>query len=65
MGFVDKWPSKMQEQWFFRNQVGQAKVFSRVHKISISLWGLPLPISTSPEKLVGGGLTSPMMQDQE
>ena len=55
MGFVDKWPSRMQGQWFFWSWVGRSKVFGHVRKILISfLGGLPLPISTSLEMLVKG-----------
>ena len=57
MGFVDKWPSKMHGQWFSQSRIGQTYTFIRV-KISISFWGLPLPVSTSLEKLIGKGLTS-------
>ena len=59
MVFVDKWPSKMQGQWFFRSRAGRAKVFGWIPKIFIFLGGggLPLPVYTSPEELVGGGLT--------
>ena len=49
----------MQGQWFFRSRTGWTKNFNRVLKISISFWGLPLPVSTSPGKLIKGGLTSP------
>ena len=45
MGCVGKCPSGMQEQWVFRSRAGRTKVFSWVHKILISLWGTPLPIS--------------------
>ena len=30
MGFVDKWPSKIQEQWFFRSWTGLTEVFGGV-----------------------------------
>ena len=43
MGCVDKWSSRMQGQWFFPSRMGQ-KFSIR----SISFWGLPLPVSTSP-----------------
>ena len=36
--------------------------FQSGKKYSISLWMLPLPVSTSLEKLVGGGLMSPPLR---
>ena len=62
MGFVAKRPSKMQGQWFFQSRVGRAEVLGSVQKILISFLELPLPVATSPEKLVGWGLTSPIIQ---
>ena len=52
MRFVDKWPSRMQGQWVF---LSRARIFGQVQKILISFGGLPLPVSTSPEKLIEGG----------
>ena len=32
MGFVEKWPSRMQWQWFFGSRVGRAEAFGRSRK---------------------------------
>ena len=56
MGFVDKWPSRMQGQRVF--QCGWAGISFRSDPKNIYgfLYGeLPLPESTSPEKFVRGG----------
>ena len=42
----------MQGQWFLGSEAGRTEVFGRVQKIPDSL--LPLPVSTSRERLVGG-----------
>ena len=49
-GNLNKWPSRMQGQWLFGSRVGQTKVFGRVHKISISLWGVALAYIYLPQK---------------
>ena len=59
MGLVDKWPSRMQGQWFFQSRAGGHKFPVGSMKSIIIFGGLPLPESTSPEKFVGGGFLSP------
>ena len=59
MRFVEKWPSRMQGQWFFWKSKGVGKRFRVGPEISGFFVGqLPLPISTSPERLVGGKISS-------
>ena len=58
MGFVDKWPSRMQGQWFVWSRAD-----GRIQKKLSFLDGwLPLPESTSPEEFLGRSLTSPADQ---
>ena len=48
--FVDKWPSRMQGQWFFSRLGRWATVFGRVHKILIfQTDGCPCP-NIPPQK---------------
>ena len=57
MGFVDKWPSRMQGQWFIWSQAGGRAFSVGSRKTEFYRWvvdWLPLPKSTFPEKLVGG-----------
>ena len=56
MGFVDKWPSRMQGQWFSWSWAGMQKCSVRSQKSIFFYGGLPLLKSTSPEKFVGGGV---------
>jgi hypothetical protein len=59
MGFVDKWPSWMQGQWFFP-KTGWACKISRSDPRNIHFFaGLPMPISTFPKKLVRGRFNVP------
>ena len=48
MGFVDKWPSRMQGQCLLRSRAGRATIFSRIQKTLNLFWGLPMSLSTSP-----------------
>ena len=55
MGFVDKWPfQKCKGNRFFRNWTGRTEIIGGVRNCEFLYGGLPLPGSTSPEKLVGG-----------
>ena len=59
MGFVEKWSSRMQGQWFFRSRAERAEVIGRDQKILNFFVGqLHLPVTTSPKKLVGGKILS-------
>jgi len=64
-GLVDKWPSRMQGQWFFRSQAGRHKFLVGSKKYGFLSWGLPMPKSTSPESSlgVGRGVMSTILDD--
>jgi hypothetical protein len=56
---VDKWPSRMQGQWFFLKSGKRATIFGQVLENLDFLEGwLPLPESTSHDLFVGEELTS-------
>ena len=61
MGFVDifKWPSRMQGQWFSQSPTGGQKLLVGSRKSGFLFGQLPLPESTSPEKIMGGRGTPP------
>ena len=58
MGLVDKWPSRIQGQWFFQSRAGWTKVFNRVQNILIYFfWGCPcLYLQYLPKKARRGRL---------
>ena len=59
MGFMDKRPSRMHGQCFFRSWAGRTTVLSWVQKISKTLWEpSPTPISLSLQVRKGYSLAS-------
>ena len=57
MRFVDKWPSRCKDNGFFEIRRGRQKFAVRSIKCWFISRGVALPVSTSPKKLVGRGLT--------
>ena len=55
MGFMDKWPSRMQGQWFFFKSGGRMgnNFRSGPENLDFLVGQLPLPEPTSPIKVVG------------
>ena len=58
MGFVEKWPSKMQRQRLFWKSSGAGIIFWVGPKTPVFFVGqLPLHVSTSHERLPGGRIS--------
>ena len=53
MGFVDKWPSRMQGEWYFRSRTGKSFRLGP-ENFHFSLGGCPC-LNLPPQKVRGGG----------
>ena len=55
MGFVDKWPSRMQGQWFFWSWVGMQQFLVGSKKYAFSGWAVAPARIYLPRKIHGDG----------
>ena len=63
MGFVDKWPSRMQGQWFFQNRVGGQQFLVGYRKSRYSGGAVALARIFRPQKVRGGELNVLRIKD--
>ena len=62
MGFVKKWPSRMQGQWYFWKSGGTCRGFWAGPKNpDFFVWQLTLTEDASLERLVGGRISSSLI----